>query len=103
MPRMSLRNNLSSFQEEEGTVFRIMVGENQDIAATLIEVKALETKDAGEPQPFSLLFETEQNNEYYSQGTFVADHPRMGRFELFLVPMGPGRESGLMCYEAVFN
>jgi hypothetical protein len=35
------------------------------------------------------------------QQIYQVEHPTLGSFELFLVPVGPDEQG--MCYEAVFN
>jgi hypothetical protein len=51
--------------------------------------------------PFSIIFRTDQKNQYFEQGTYPIIHPEKGEIPVFLVPIGPD-EFG-MRYEAVFN
>ena len=37
------------------------------------------------------------------QGMYTLTHPSLGTFSLFLVPMGPGRQSPRLRYEAIFG
>jgi hypothetical protein len=51
-------------------------------------------------KPFSLVFRTNQKNEYYPQGMMIVFHPEKGEIPLFFVPVGFD-EVG-MKYETVF-
>ena len=50
--------------------------------------------------PFALLFVC-QDERVLEQGTYAIDHERLGRLEIFVVPVA-ANESGVH-YEAVFN
>jgi len=53
-------------------------------------------------QAFSLLFHVEDSSKgYLQQRMYEFRHPEMGKFELFLVPLGPD-ETGFR-YEVVFT
>lgn len=65
----------------------------------LCEATALPTRAAGR-QPFALLFR-EPAGAMIPQGTYPVDHPALGTFDLFVVPLGP--DAGGMRYEAVFG
>lgn len=51
--------------------------------------------------PFSVIFRTDQKNQYFEQGTYPVIHPKKGSIPIFLVPLGPDDKG--MKYEAVFN
>jgi len=53
-----------------------------------------------EGQQFSVVFST-ATTQVYEQGVYVVSHPKLGEFELFLVPVF-GDEKGVH-YEAVFT
>ena len=93
-------HDVSQFADQVGSEFRIEVGEDQFITATLTEATALNTSATGAGQlsrePFSLLFETGDDTVLQQQIYRVA-HEKLGEFSLFLVPVGPGQ------LEAVFN
>lgn len=58
---------------------------------------------APRPDPFSLAF-LGPPTPVLPQAIYSFDHAAMGRFELFIVPLGPvGRDDLRMRYEAVFN
>lgn len=65
----------------------------------LAEVIALPPRPAGR-QPFTLLFH-EPAGRLVPQGMHPVSHPRLGTFELFVVPIGP--DPAGMRYEAVFG
>ena len=52
-------------------------------------------------EKFSLLFRGPKA-AVLPQDTYQFEHSETGRFELFIVPVG-GRDSGWICYQAVFN
>jgi hypothetical protein len=51
-------------------------------------------------QPFALTFRDE-SHRHVPQGTYRVQHKDMGKFDLFLVPTGPGPHG--MHYEAAFG
>jgi hypothetical protein len=50
-------------------------------------------------QPFSIHFLGPVSSQYLLQSTYHLEHPQLGDFDLFLVPIGP--ERGHMRYEAI--
>lgn len=52
-------------------------------------------------RPFSLHFLGPVSPQYLIQHTYRLEHEHMGKFDLFLVPLGP--ETGRMRYEAIFT
>jgi hypothetical protein len=51
-------------------------------------------------QPFSLVFHGPQEPRFH-QGTYQLEHPAIGSFALFLVPISPDEQGPR--YQAVFN
>lgn len=76
------------------------------VSAELVEITNLvalrrhRRKAAAGEECFSLLFE-EKKGEPVAQGTYTLKHPRMGSFQLFLVPVGRGAKGHYL--EAVVN
>ena len=71
--------------------------------ATSLELISVSRPRAVEPaghESFSLLFEGPAAHPL-SQGTYRFSHEKMGRFDLFIVPVST--ERGARQYEAVFN
>lgn len=56
---------------------------------------------AGRGESFSLCFRGDATRRL-GQNTYSFDHSRIGRFEMFIVPIGREDQSGCF-YEAVFN
>ena len=56
--------------------------------------------DAQQYESFSLLFHGAQSQPL-GQGTHSFEHPQLGTFELFIVPVAA--ENGRLHYQAVFN
>ena len=82
-------------------VFAIRISDEVQFDAELIEVTKLNNYSPLERNPFSIIFRTEQKNEYYQQGIFTIVHPEKGDLQLFLSPLG--FDSIGMKYEAVFS
>jgi hypothetical protein len=89
------------------TGFRVVTG-SRTVELRLVGVKPaassssarVNNEDAGN-EKFSLLF-SGPVGEPLSQDTHLFEHQRIGRFRMFIVPVGP-REQDHRCYEAVFN
>jgi hypothetical protein len=93
-------NDVSVFTAHVGSVFRIEVGPEQFIDATLIEAEAITSRQQGAGslprQPFSLLFALPEGIDL-AQETYNVSQQQLGELPLFLVPVGPSR------MESVFN
>lgn len=83
------------------TVFTIRFSDEVQLDAELIEVTKLNNYSPLERSPFSIVFRTDQKNEYYQQGIFTIVHPEKGDLQLFLTPLG--FDDVGMKYEAVFS
>ncbi|SFC55481.1 DUF6916 family protein [Flavobacterium phragmitis] len=91
-------NNFNSLLDK---IFIIKISEEIQLDAELISVTEFNSYSPLERNPFSIVFRTQQKNEYYEQGIFTIIHPEEGNLELFLTPLGFD-EVG-MKYEAVFS
>jgi len=93
-------NDVSVFAGHVGRCFRIEVGPDQHVDATLIEAEAIDTGTAPAAltsrSPFSLLFELPENVEL-TQQTYNVSQEQLGELQLFLVPIGVNR------MESTFN
>lgn len=92
---------LNDFDPHLNKVFTIRISDEVLLDAELIEVTKLNNYSPLQRSPFSIVFRTEQKNEYYQQGIFTIVHPQKGNLELFLSPLG--FDSVGMKYEAVFS
>lgn len=97
---------ITTFSGQEGTTFRLSLASGEALEATLLQVTALSAKGpSGEELPrkripFSLLFRVPAPGRF-EQKIYTLEHPGIGEFELFLVPIG--RETdGYRC-EAIFT
>ena len=94
-----------AFSGAAGSDFEVRVGALQTSTVKLTSVTDL-VLPAGAPPPapgkegFALLF-TGLSKQAFAQGTYTLDHPALGSFPLFLVPVGPVGSS--TSYEAVIN
>ncbi len=100
---MSFQPTLEYFLESKGSMFTIFFTADNGLPAEMHEVNELPVLKESDIRPFSLIFLTWQNNQYYGQGTFLLADGQGNRFPVFLVPVGPQPETGRMQYEAIFN
>lgn len=77
--------------------FLVYPFENQPVELQLVEISDASTERT---ESFSLIFWGPLEKPF-GQGTYRVDHPRLGEFLLFLVPVD--RKADGMRYEAVFN
>lgn len=92
---------LNDFTAFLNQVFKIRISDEIQLDAELIELTKLNNYSSLERSPFSIVFRTEQKNEYYQQGIFTIEHPEKGTLDIFLTPLG--FDSVGMKYEAVFS
>ena len=97
---------IGTFSGQEGTVFRLSHAPGEPLEATLLQVTALSAKGPGGEElprkriPFSLTFRVPAPGRF-EQKIYRMEHPVIGTFDLFLVPIG--RETdGYRC-EAIFT
>ncbi|WP_394773001.1 DUF6916 family protein [Flavobacterium sp.] len=93
--------SFNDFNSLLNTIFKIQISDEIQLDAELTEVTELNNYSPLERSPFSLVFRTEQKNEYYEQGIFTIVHPLKGNLDLFLTPIGFDKVG--MTYEAVFS
>lgn len=83
-------------------IFTIRISDEIQLDAELVELTKLKNNYSPlERHPFSIVFRTEQKNEYYQQGIFTIVHPCKGDLQLFLSPLGFDNVG--MKYEAIFS
>ncbi len=84
-----------------GDRFQLEIAPGQVVSATLDEVKLLRHSQGTERRaPFSLLFRV-PSDAALPQRIYALEHARLGRIEIFLVPIG--YENGHLLLEAIFN
>ncbi len=78
---------MATFTEIVNTKFRVR-GKHGDAKLTLVQVEGLPPSEATSPHQecFSLLFR-DAHRRPLPQETYRVDHPKLGAFDLFLVPM----------------
>ena len=97
---------IDTFFGQEGTTFRLPLTSDEILDATLLQVTALSAKGPGgealprKRTPFSLIFRVPAF-ERFEQKIYKMEHPVIGTFDLFLVPIGRDSE-GYRC-EAIFT
>jgi hypothetical protein len=98
--------NLATFSGRIDESFIVRLDPDLDIELRLVQVHDLGAKfPASQPtssdrSPFSLHFRGPLQ-PILTQRIYPFEHPGLGRFEMFIVPLGPDREG--MIYEAVFG
>ena len=92
---------LNDFDILLNKIFTIRISDEVQLDAELVQLTKLNNYFPLERDPFSIVFRTEQKNEYYQQGIFTVVHPIKGDLQLFLSPLG--FDSVGMKYEAVFS
>jgi hypothetical protein len=85
------------FAEQLNTNFVARLDNQRTAEFHLYEVATM--KSAPGQEQFSLFFRSSEMS--LGQGTFQMEHPGIGNFPLFLVPIGPDAQG--MRYEAAFN
>lgn len=97
---------IATFSEQRGTTFRLSLASGETLDATLLQVTPLSAKGpSGEElprkrTPFSLIFRIPAPDRF-EQKIYRMEHPEIGTFDLFLVPIGRDAE-GFQC-EAIFT
>ena len=87
------------FSEYLGDTFRVYPDASDPLDVELISATGSgEGPEGG--RPFSIVFRG-GGNVALPQRTYRMEHPEIGAFEIFLVPIGPDGEG--LRYEAVFN
>jgi hypothetical protein len=98
--------NLSTFTPHVDTVFRVRLGDEKFVNVRLVKVEDLLAasgkKSATGGECFSLRF-TGPRGRSFKQGTYDMDHPALGDFSMFLVPISSGKSDHVIYYEAVVN
>jgi hypothetical protein len=98
--------NKAAFTPYVGTDFLVSLNASKVRAVTLIEVEdfvdpSVQGLPPGE-ECFSLLFTTPPKKSF-AQGTYQVEHPALGKFSLFLVPVGMQISFYSGKQQAVFN
>jgi hypothetical protein len=98
---------LENFSLWQKTKFRVPLDPANTVELELSEVNALlnpgsvrATANQPSQESFSLIFHGPKDR-FLPQRMYTFEHDRIGRFELFIVPIG--QKPGLFQYQAVFN
>jgi hypothetical protein len=89
----------SAFGGVVGTTFTVHTSGRTRADVLLTDVGPLSVGHPTE-QRFSLVFEGSARTPF-NQGTYPVQHPQLGSFDLFLVPVGP--TGAVQPYQAIFN
>ncbi|MCW8869111.1 MAG: hypothetical protein OQK49_00280 [Proteobacteria bacterium] len=89
------------FEQYQADTFEVEFKQDQKLACCIEEVKAgLQPQNESQNEQFSVVFACDEK-QVFEQGVYQVSHPKMGQFELFLVPVF-GDDKGVH-YEAVFT
>ena len=97
---------VSTFSPYVGDTFRVVYDPSSVLELTLASAEELGTESAREWReasgraPFTLTF-VGPTQHYLQQGTYRFEHDKMDPFEVFMVPLGLGKDG--MQYEVVFT
>lgn len=90
--------HLHQFTELQGTGFRVARAPGQNVAIEL--AAATDLGSTARQERFSVLFRGPLD-AFLPQQTYPVEHPVLGAFDLFLVPVA--RDAKGFQYEAIFN
>jgi hypothetical protein len=91
---------IDDFKDRVGETFTASAADGRALALTLTSVDELQGRPDAERAPFSLTLR-DAAQEHVPQQTVAMEHAEMGRFDLFVVPLGPVPDG--MLYEAIFT
>jgi hypothetical protein len=91
--------NLATFAENLETKFQASAAESEAVELELVSAKDTGTNIAEGREQFSILFRGPLE-AFLDQRMYQMEHPRMGTFDLFLVPIK--RDEDGFYYEACF-
>ncbi len=91
----------ADFKSYLETTFTVFFQADSPTPAILKTVVELPVHPKMKRKPFSILFETQQQTQYYPQAIYTVEHFAMGTLNIFLVPVGPCKDG--IQYEAVFS
>lgn len=97
--------NLQHFENRTEQVFSAMLADDERHPLILRSVSALHVMAADlKPArtPFELIFEGDTERRL-PQGCYALEHPELGQQLIFIVPIGPNRQTRRMQYQAIFN
>lgn len=104
---MPVTLNRETFAAHLNERFCAVIEPGNEVELKLVEVAALASGSKGDESqrslrqdPFTLVFSGPRDMPL-EQGTFHVEHDQIGRFDLFLVPIGEDQSNRQ--YEAVFN
>jgi hypothetical protein len=89
------------FKDLVNKIFRIRFHEEVIFDAELIDAQMYVPRNETNRGSFSLIFRTQQKNEYFNQGICTLEHPNKGHLQLFIVPIGTDNHG--MKYEVIFS
>jgi hypothetical protein len=98
--------NKSTFAPYVNSEFRVRLNSSKAVAITLVGIEdfanSQETLRAVGDECFTLEFNGPASKTF-TQQTYEVEHAALGRFSLFIVPVGMRTGKGAIAYEAAFN
>jgi len=95
---------LATFTPLVGTNFEVTIAEGKTVMLRLTSATSL-SRGGGVPrgharEPFSLVYQGPRQ-PVLPQRTYPFSHPKLGAFDLFIVPIQPEKDRA--CYEVIFT
>jgi hypothetical protein len=88
----------SSFDPHLNDKFKI---HTESVGVVEVELVEITEKNTEKVECFSLIFKGPKDKEF-EQNTHKVDHVKMGKFDLFIVPIISEKQDGIY-YQAIFN
>ncbi|WP_442506563.1 DUF6916 family protein [Novipirellula sp. SH528] len=91
---------LAEFSPHVGSTFNLRVTSDESVDVQLVEAGAI----GSVPGQFALLFHDANASvaSHLPQSIYSFAHEKLGEYEIFVVPVGPGPAGEGVLYEAVF-
>lgn len=86
---------VSHFPVDPTVTWKVLLSEDE-----AVDLAVHATKASGDPRPFTVTFSGPLDPQL-DQATYAVEHPELGRFPLFIVPVS--RDADGMRYEAIFG
>ncbi len=94
--------SLETFKPLLQSTFELPFQDAENWELILTEVKEFPDIEGQPRKRFSLVFQTSHTDQYLQQATYLLRHADLGEIHLFMVPLGPGPQTGFL-YESVFT
>ena len=92
----------ADFTPHVNDTFAVHYNEDEaPLTVELLEVNELKGEDDSKRRPFSLIFRSDNPEQFLQQAIYTLKHDELGEMGLFMVPLGPDEQG--MRYEVLFT